>query len=134
MRSLTEVDIRSQLSPTWSRSVPSRPPCAQEGAWPGPTSAPPQRHAFEAPEDLVRYRRPTGELQAAWAFPELTRLAGTVETWWPAIDGYLRLRVTISQTEGYSRKIKQIRRVPCRLGNQTNYKGRIRLNNAATAA
>ena len=50
--------------------------------------------------------------------PELTRLAGTVETWWPAIEAYLRLRVTNARTEGYNRKIKQIKRVACGFRNQ----------------
>ncbi len=33
-------------------------------------------------------------LAAASGVPELERRAGTVETWWPAIQAYLRLRVT----------------------------------------
>ena len=66
--------------------------------------------------------------------PELTRLAGTVETWWPAIEAYLRLRVTNARTEGYNRKIKQIKRVACGFRNQDSYERRIMLNNAATAA
>ncbi len=66
--------------------------------------------------------------------PELTRLAGTVETWWPAIEAYLHLRVTNARTEGYNRKIKQIKRVACGFRNQQSYERRIMLNNAATAA
>ncbi len=66
--------------------------------------------------------------------PELARLAGTVETWWPAIEAYLRLRVTNARTEGYNRKIKQIKRVACGFRNQASYERRILLNNAATAA
>ena len=66
--------------------------------------------------------------------PELTRLATTIETWWPAVEGYLRLRVTNARTEGYNRKIKQIKRVACGFRNQSSYERRIVLNNAATAA
>ena len=66
--------------------------------------------------------------------PELQRLAATVETWWPAIQAYLILRVTNARTEGYNRKIKQIKRVACGFRNQSSYERRILLNNAATAA
>jgi len=66
--------------------------------------------------------------------PGLTRLATTVETWWPAIEAYLRLRVTNARTEGYKCKIKQIKRVACGFRNQNSYQRRIMLNNAATAA
>jgi len=77
------------------------------------------------------------DLAAVADIPELTRLAGTVETWWPAIEAYLRLRVTNARTEGYNRKIKQIKqikRVACGFCNQASYERRILLNNAATAA
>jgi transposase len=47
-------------------------------------------------------------LAAEADLPELTRLAATVETWWPAIEAYLRLRITNARTEGYNREIKQI--------------------------
>jgi transposase len=66
--------------------------------------------------------------------PELERLAGTIETWWPAIEAYLDLRITNARTEGYNRKIKQIKRVACGFRNQQSYERRIMLNNAATAA
>ncbi len=74
------------------------------------------------------------DLAARADVPELERLAGTVETWWPAIEAYLRLRVTNARTEGYNRKIKQIKRVSCGFRNQQSYERRIMLNNAATAA
>jgi transposase len=45
-------------------------------------------------------------LAAASDIPELHRLAATVETWWPAVEAFLRLRVTNARTEGYNRKIK----------------------------
>jgi len=74
------------------------------------------------------------DLAAVADIPELTRLAGTVETWWPAIEAYLRLRVTNARTEGYNRKIKQIKRVACGFRHQASYERRIFFNNAATAA
>ena len=74
------------------------------------------------------------DLAATAGVPELERLASTVETWWPAIEAYLRLRVTNARTEGYNRKIKQIKRVSCGFRNQQSYERRIMLNNAATAA
>jgi len=37
--------------------------------------------------------------------PELTRLATTIDTWWPAIEAFLRLRVTNARTEGYNTNI-----------------------------
>jgi transposase len=66
--------------------------------------------------------------------PELTRLAGTIETWWPAVEAFLRLRVTNARTEGYNRVIKQIKRVACGFRNQSNYERRIMLHSAALAA
>ena len=71
---------------------------------------------------------------AAADIPEVTRLASTVETWLPAVEAFLRLRVTNARTEGYNRKIKQIKRVACRFRDQQSYERRIMLNNAATAA
>jgi transposase len=66
--------------------------------------------------------------------PELTRLAETVETWWPEICNFLRLRVTNARTEGYNRTIKTIKRVACGYRNDSNYRRRILLHSAATAA
>jgi len=43
--------------------------------------------------------------------PETTRLAETIDTWWPAIEAFLRLGVTNARTEGGNRVIKQIKRV-----------------------
>jgi len=69
-------------------------------------------------------RRPTAELRpyevrarlarlydlAAKAdVPELTRLATTIETWWPAVEAYVRLRVTNARIEGFNREINQAR-------------------------
>ena len=45
--------------------------------------------------------------------PALERLVGAVETCWPAMAAYLRLRVTNAYTEAYNCKIKRIKRVSC---------------------
>ena len=66
--------------------------------------------------------------------PETTRLAETVQTWWPAIDAFLRLRVTNARTEGTNRIIKQLKRVGCGYRNQDNYERRIVLHVAAKSA
>jgi transposase len=42
--------------------------------------------------------------------PQATRLAATVERWWPEIEGFLELSVTNAGTEGHNRVIKQIKR------------------------
>ena len=66
--------------------------------------------------------------------PETTRLAATVETWWPQIEGFLQLGVTNARTEGYNRVIKQVKRVACGFRNQDNYERRIMMHIAATKA
>jgi transposase len=43
--------------------------------------------------------------------PETTRLAETISTWWPAIEAFLKLRVTNARTEGSNRVIKQLNRM-----------------------
>lgn len=66
--------------------------------------------------------------------PETTRLAGTIEKWWPEIEGFLQLGVTNARTEGCNRVIKQIKRVACGFRNQANYERRIMLHSAAVRA
>jgi transposase len=66
--------------------------------------------------------------------PETTRLAGTIEKWWPEIEGFLELGVTNARTEGCNRVIKQIKRVACGFRNQANYERRIMLHSAALRA
>lgn len=66
--------------------------------------------------------------------PETTRLAETVATWWPAIEAFLRLRITNARTEGSNRVIKQLKRVGCGYRNQANYERRIVLHVAAKSA
>jgi transposase len=66
--------------------------------------------------------------------PEATRLAATIERWWPEIEGFLELGKTNARTEGYNRVIKQIKRVACGFRNQDNYERRIMLHSAALRA
>jgi transposase len=66
--------------------------------------------------------------------PETTRLAETIDQWWPEIEAFLRLRVTNARTEGSNRIIKQIKRVGCGYRNQANYARRIVLHVAARSA
>jgi len=66
--------------------------------------------------------------------PETTRLAITVQRWWPEIEGFLQLGVTNARTEGYNRVIKKINRVACEFTNQANYERRIMLHSATRRA
>jgi len=81
-------------------------------------------------------RRRTRFLQACVDadMPEATRLAATIERWWPEIEGFLELGKTNARTEGYNRVIKQIKRVACGFRNQENYERRIMLHSAALRA
>jgi transposase len=45
--------------------------------------------------------------------PEATRLAGTIQTWWPATLTALLEHVDNARTEGSNRIIKQTKRVGC---------------------
>jgi len=65
---------------------------------------------------------------------EMTRLPGTIEKWWPEIEGFLELGVTNARTEGCNRVITQIKRVACGFRNQANDDWRIMLHSAALRA
>ena len=75
-----------------------------------------------------------------WAFydtcatadmPETSRLAATIETWWPEIEAFLMTKITNARTEGGNRVIKQIKRAACGFRNQASYERRILLHIAA---
>jgi transposase len=51
---------------------------------------------------------------------EATRLAITIETWWPAIQVALTEQVTNARAEGFNRIIKQVKRVGCGFTNMDN--------------
>jgi transposase len=40
------------------------------------------------------------------AIPELERLAGTIQTWWPAIEAFIQTGITNAASEGYNRVVK----------------------------
>jgi transposase len=66
------------------------------------------------------------------AMPETTRLANTIQTWWPAILVALTERVSNARTEGFNRIIKQTKRVGCGYRNMDNYQRRILSHIAVT--
>lgn len=57
--------------------------------------------------------------------PQATRLAGTIERWWPAVLVALTTGITNARTEGFNRIIKQTKRVGCGFRNMINYQRRI---------
>ena len=65
---------------------------------------------------------------------ETTRLATTIDRWWPEVLAFLETRITNARTEGYNRVIKQIKRTGCGYRNQANYERRIVLHIAAKQA
>jgi transposase len=58
--------------------------------------------------------------------PELTRLAGTVDSWWPEILNFLNTGVTNAGTEGTNRLIKDAARVAFGFRNLDNQRRRVR--------
>ncbi|MDQ3105007.1 MAG: transposase [Actinomycetota bacterium] len=66
------------------------------------------------------------------AMAEATRLANTIQTWWPAILVALTEQVTNARTEGFNRIIKQTKRVGCGYRNMDNYQRRILSHIAVT--
>ena len=64
--------------------------------------------------------------------PEATRLARTIQTWWPAILVALTHDVSNARTEGFNRIIKQVKRVGCGYRNMINYQRRILSHIAVT--
>jgi transposase len=59
---------------------------------------------------------------------ELTTLAETIETWWPAVLVFLQTGLTNARTEGTNRLIKHVKRSACGFRNRTNYRRRVRLH------
>jgi transposase len=66
------------------------------------------------------------------AIPETTRLAKTIQTWWPAILIALTHDVSNARTEGFNRVIKQTKRVGCGYRSMENYQRRILSHIAVT--
>jgi transposase len=59
---------------------------------------------------------------------ELTTLAKTIETWWPAVRVFLQTGLTNARTEGTNRLIKHIKRTACGFRTRMNYRRRVRLH------
>jgi transposase len=75
--------------------------------------------------------------QRLWAFydwcaaadiPEVTTLAETLETWWPAVEVFLTTGITNARTEGTNRLVKNVKRAACGFRNRDNYRRRVRLH------
>jgi len=66
------------------------------------------------------------------AMPETTRLAQTIQTWWPAILVALTHDVSNARTEGFNRVINQTKRVGCGYRSMENYQRRILSHIAVT--
>ena len=66
--------------------------------------------------------------QSTWAIDaqlsEATRLAGTVQTWWPAVLTALLADVDNARTKRADRIMKQVKRVRCGYRNMINYQRR----------
>jgi len=63
---------------------------------------------------------------------ETTRLATTIQTWWPAVLVALTEQASNARTEGFNRIIKQTKRVGCGYRNLDNYQRRILSHIAVT--
>ncbi len=59
---------------------------------------------------------------------ELTTLATTVETWWPAILAFIQTGITNARTEGLNRLVKQVKRSACGFRNVSNQHRRVRFH------
>jgi transposase len=79
--------------------------------------------------DPGEIRRPLCRFYAWCAdaqIPELTTLAETIETWWPAVLVFLQTGLTNARTEGTNRLIKHVKRTACGYRNRANDRRRLR--------
>jgi transposase len=60
--------------------------------------------------------------------PELTTLAETIDTCWPAVEVSLTTGLSNARTEGTNRLIKQVKRAARGFRNRENYRRRVRLH------
>ena len=81
-------------------------------------------HRHEIRDQLYNFYRWCADA----AIPEVTTLAETIATWWPAIEVFLTTGITNARTEGTNRLIKQIKRAACGFRNRENYRRRVRLH------
>ncbi|AVM00708.1 ISL3 family transposase [Gordonia iterans] len=82
----------------------------------------PERH--ELRDRLYRFY----DLCAEINMPEVSTLASTIDTWWPAILAFIDTGITNARTEGLNRLVKQVKRVACGFRNLTNSRRRIRFH------
>jgi len=68
------------------------------------------------------------ETVLAAELPEATRLAATVDAWWPEILAFLETRITNAGTEGTNRMIKDAARVAFGFRNLDNQRRRVRFH------
>lgn len=87
--------------------------------------------AFE-PDQIRRRLYDFYDAAARAEMDETTRLARTIETWWPAVLVTLSEDVTNARTEGFNRIIKQTKRVGCGFTNMDNCRRRIMVHIALT--
>ncbi len=87
----------------------------------------------ESEPSRIRWRRADFYEAAIDAqLPEATRLANTIQTWWPAVLVALLEDVNNARTEGFNRIIKQVKRTGCGYRNMINYQRRILTHIAVT--
>ncbi len=60
--------------------------------------------------------------------PEATRLAETIDAWWPQILGFLETRLTNAGTEGTNRMIKDAGRIAFGFRNLYHQRRRVRFH------
>ncbi len=60
--------------------------------------------------------------------PEATRLAQTIDAWWPEVLGFLQTRITNAGTEGTNRLVKDAARIAFGFRNLDNQRRRVRLH------
>jgi transposase len=58
--------------------------------------------------------------------PEVTRLAQTIEDWWPETEAFCTTGITNAKTEGTNRLIKDVGRRACGFRNPDNQRRRVR--------
>jgi transposase len=59
--------------------------------------------------------------------PEVHRLAGTIDAWWPETLRFLKTGLTNARTEGINRLVKDVGRRACGFRNPRNHRRRVRL-------
>ncbi|SDY77983.1 Transposase [Modestobacter sp. DSM 44400] len=62
--------------------------------------------------------------------PELERLAGTIEAWWPEVLGFLQTGITNAGTESMNRTVKTAARTAYGFRNLDNQRRRVRFARA----